>query len=361
VIQGPNLRVLNLANCQIGVAAAFLLAEGLKTTQSLQRLDLTNCNLRDRGGQIILAALKETQTCITLRMARNRLATLTGQELGRFFKVNQSLEELDLGWNELFECVVPFLKGLLKNTSIRTLKMPWNALGGADFVAALCRLLRKHPALTSLDLSNNLLGASEAETLAKCLKKAKTLEEIRLGRNQFDNNSILILAGVFSGSTTLKILDLGEDLYIEPATAKVIVKLKQKNPTANLIYKDRLYPNPPEPVDLKSIAINRCRYLAQKPKRKKLRRDIGHFMLQLEALEEPLLKQDAFLELLRNFKAKLDDRLIEFLVKQFMTKDKKAKRVNVHEMAEYYLERYPTEPPPPKPEKKKKKKPKPKK
>jgi hypothetical protein len=185
-------------------------------------------------------------------------------------------------------------------------------------------------------------------------EKGESPREPSGGSKPVRHSAILSLVNVFSGPTTVKLLDLGDDLYVLPATVKVIDKLKAKNPEVTLVYKGQLYPNPPEPVDLKSIAINRCRYLAQKPKRKKLRRDIGHFMLQLAALEDPLLKLDAFGDLMRNFKAKLDDSLVEFLVKQFMTKEKKIKRVNVHEMAKYYLERYPTEPPPPVPEKKKK-------
>jgi hypothetical protein len=76
-------------------------------------------------------------------------------------------------------------------------------------------------------------------------------------------------------------------------------------------------------------------------------------MLQLQKLESSLVNKEDFIVLVKAFKVKLDENLVEFLMDQFMSvvveKKRKIKRVNIHEMAEFYLQRHPTEPPGDKP------------
>jgi Ran GTPase-activating protein (RanGAP) involved in mRNA processing and transport len=135
-----------------------MLAEALPYSLSLKFLNLSNCNLRDSGGSKIAEAFKYNDSCKTLILTKNKLAHLTGTEFGQVFRVNTALEELELGWNDMYSeqnCMVPFMKGLQTNNTLKRLGLSWNALFGNSFIFYLCKVVRLHPTLHTLDLKFN--------------------------------------------------------------------------------------------------------------------------------------------------------------------------------------------------------------
>jgi hypothetical protein len=52
-------------------------------------------------------------------------------------------------------------------------------------------------------------------------------------------------------------------------------KIMQTQADVKIVYKRQLMPNLPEPVDMKAIAVDRCKFLGMKPKRKKSKRNMG--------------------------------------------------------------------------------------
>lgn len=126
-----------------------------------------------------------------------------------------------------------------------------------------------------------------------------------------------------------------------------------RDPSKTISYQGVLMANPPRPVDVPEMLLDRCRFLGFKPKKKKLKRDLGHLMLQLQQLESAPLERDAFVATVKKFRIKLDRPLLEALMDAFPTGKR---QVDGAAMAVKYLGKYPTEPPPPKVKKAKKKK-----
>lgn len=148
--------------------------------------------------------------------------------------------------------------------------------------------------------------------------------------------------------------------------SQVIKALNEKYPDLQVIYKGIMRNIPADEVDMKPLVIDRCKFLAQKPKRKKRKRNMGFVMYWILDEEEPIVHRDIVIELIvKKFRAKLDKDLIEMLCDTFRymppvapedpnappkkkkKKVRKSKLVEWHEMAKYYLARHPTERGPP--------------
>lgn len=125
----------------------------------------------------------------------------------------------------------------------------------------------------------------------------------------------------------------------------------KRDPTKSIIYQGVLLSNPPRPVDVPEMLLDRCRFLGFKPKKKKRKRDLGHLMLQLQKLENPLLEREDFIAMVKKFRIKLDKSLLGSLMDAFAER----KLIDSAAMAVKYLGKYPTELPPEKPKKAKKK------
>lgn len=63
---------------------------------------------------------------------------------------------------------------------------------------------------------------------------------------------------------------------------KIVETIKATKPDVIVIYKDVILPNPPALVDMKDICADRAKFLALKPKKKKLKRDLRFHELSVE-------------------------------------------------------------------------------
>lgn len=103
--------------------------------------------------------------------------------------------------------------------------------------------------------------------------------------------------------------------------------------------------------DPRKIFLKRANFEAMKPKKKKQRKNFGHFVL---SLQEATISKLEFRELIKRGKLKLTESLILEIMNAFQagTED-----IDLGTLKGFYLQEYPeTTTPPPKPEKKKGKK-----
>lgn len=80
---------------------------------------------------------------------------------------------------------------------------------------------------------------------------------------------------IFFKIPTLKFISFGDDMWLTKNTIELINKIKLWVPTLTIIYKGTLMSNPPEDVDFAPILIDRCKFLAMKPKKIKLKKNMG--------------------------------------------------------------------------------------
>lgn len=125
-----------------------------------------------------------------------------------------------------------------------------------------------------------------------------------------------------------------------------------RDPSKLITFQGILLANPPRPVDFPEMLLDHCRFLGFKPKKKNNKRNLGHLMLQLRSLEEPLMPPKDFQAAVKKFRIKLDKSLMGTLMDTFSER----RLVDTGAMATKYLQKYPTEPPPIEEKKKTKKK-----
>lgn len=345
--------------------AKELLGEAIKGTMNLIVLNLYNCDLRDNGGVFIFNAMLDNDSIEELNVGHNQLSTETAGPLMKFLISNDRIKKLYLHWNLFYPqkaASIKICKGLQKNKSIEVLDLSWNGLIGENFTKSLIVAMRRCKTLTCLNLEYNCLTQENIQTIITSLRVARGLEELYLGMNFFwEEDDIIDAIGALKSHPNLKLLSVGKYTYVSDEVMRAIEDLKRTFPEKEVIYYDKMMPNPPDPVDFQAIVIDRCKFLAMKPKKKRLRKDMGHFMHQLLETEREYMAPSEFAEVLQGFKAKIDDDLKNHLQEVFTQKikigKKKGKKVFVKEMADYYLGRHPTEPPPP-PKPKKERKPK---
>lgn len=307
----------------------------------------------------------KNDTVENLNVGHNKLSCKSAGSLMNFLKSNDTVKKLYLQWNLFYpqkESSIKICKGIQSNKSLEVIDLSWNGLIGEQFIKSLVIAIRRNKTLTSLNLEHNCLTQENLQTIVTILRFARSLEEIYLGMNFFwEEDDILEAISALKKHPKLRLLSVGKYTYVTNTVVDAITELKLTFPEKEVEYYDQLMPNPPDPVDFRAIVIDRCKFLAMKPKKKKFRKEMGHFMHQLLETEKEVMAPDDFKDLLRVFKAKIDDDLKKHIEEIFTDKvkvgKKKLKRVLIKEMAEYFLERHPTEkPPPPKPKKERKKK-----
>lgn len=291
----------------------------------------------------------------------NSLAHLTVAEIMILFKENRTLDSLNIKWNEFIiehETIIPLFKALRLNENLKDLNLSWNGISGKGFARFMLRAVKAHPTLQKLDLSNNRISQLQLKSIIKLIKISSSLQELYLGGNIWSGADLFDLIKSVTGEVTLKLLDLGEFTWI-PQSAYILAKqIIESKSDLKIIFKGQILPNPPDPVDFKAIIIDRAKYLAMAPKKKKLKRDMGHFMINAMDAEKTHYRKESFEDLLKKFKAKLDSDLVghlggEFTEKIRLAKKRTGKRIALKELAKAYLDRHPTERPPPPPPKKK--------
>lgn len=196
--------------------------------------------------------------------------------------------------------------------------------------------------------------------LADGLRRS-TLRSIHLGGNPLTSQDItVILTTLAQGGRPMRHLtqlSLGKYQWIDRTQANVVQKLLDQNyGRLQVEYAGIMLPNPPLEVDFKKLLMARIRTLAAKPKKAKLKRDIGQFFLQLQGDEtqmeeiegqenqihavEKECSMDEWMQKCKEFGGKIDNRLYEQIASEWM--DTKKSRVLLLDMAAYYLAIYPT-------------------
>uniref|UniRef100_A0A1S4HAP4 Uncharacterized protein n=1 Tax=Anopheles gambiae TaxID=7165 RepID=A0A1S4HAP4_ANOGA len=314
------------------------------SNSGVRLLEAAHCQITDRGGSLLFSALLYSDCVQMLDVSWNHLDTASGQAIGRFLSTQKTLKELLLAGNHLYQelqCTVPLLLGMIGNETLELLDLSWNGLRGEELGRALSKAVQQSK-LKCLKLECNMLSEVELSFVVKLAKKSETLVELWLGSNVFEDTVLVELVRTFMRHPTLLVLSLGPFQFIPQTVAKLCRICKRKYPAKQIIYQGVLRAKPARPVDVQEMLLERSRFLAQKPKKAKLKRDLGHLMLQFGDAETSLLTREEFVLALKRFRLKLDRALLEALMDAF---EAPKKLVDTGAMALKYLTKHPTERP----------------
>ncbi|XP_046468166.1 uncharacterized protein [Neodiprion pinetum] len=353
LLETEILSHVNLSGCRIGCEGIKCMLRGLTENWSLLELDLSNCQLKDEGFNLLAPVIEINQLLHTLNLSDNQLGSECAQTLQAMLAHNTHLLHLDLSWNGLFTKEVSngLFKGLVENQTLLSLNLSWNALG-KEAVASLGTFLQQNQTLVSLDMSGNRFDEQAGVTVAKSLAKNVGLQEVYLGDNPLKSAGGLALIHALipeqSPKTQLRHVDL-KNIWVNKTVLPDLENIRTNRSWLRIklggIFSNHKLVGPDE----KKIFFKRAIFEGMKPKKKKQRKDFGHFIL---SLEDKLNSRDNFKELVKAFKIKLSETLIHALMTAFPGANKK---VDQAAMKALYLQQYPdtTAPPPPVPKKKK--------
>ena len=135
-----SLKVLSLANCDLGDNEAILLAESIKRNQSLplETLQLSFNNLTCKGIEALMNAIWGSQTLRELRLDNNSISDRGAQVVSAVLSSVKTLTRLDLGFNSISSTGMKVLmKAVADNQQLSFLSISGNPIdtGAAKAVA----------------------------------------------------------------------------------------------------------------------------------------------------------------------------------------------------------------------------------
>ncbi|XP_011310062.1 uncharacterized protein [Fopius arisanus] len=344
LINNGILSSINLSGCRIGPRGAKRLIDGIGRAPALQYLNVSKCQLGDEGATHICHGASESLTLRVLDLSDNDIDGSFARSLYYTLVQTETLQEINLAWNSVKsdEFWENFLTGIFKNLSLTRIDLSWNSLG-SQCLRFLMELVAKAPGVEDINLSNNRLNDEDVGKLAISISKSRTLRNLSLKNNPIGPEGVLALVKSLKSSPELH-LDLG-NIWADKKVIPYLEGIKTVNLGGILSNYHLVGPDP------RSIFLKRANFEAMKPKKKKQRRNFGHFVLSLEG--STISKSD-FVILIQRHKIKLSESLVEEIAMAFAEgKDE----VDLMKLKAFYLQEYPeTSLPPPKPEKKKGKK-----
>ncbi|XP_035777884.1 uncharacterized protein LOC118458992 [Anopheles albimanus] len=342
-----TIAYLSLSHCTLDDECVAILSDALSNS-GISTLHAEHCHMSDMGGSVLFRALAYSDCIEKLFLGWNRLEIASGVAIGAFLATQRTtISELHLAGNLLYseQSGIPLLKGLAGNEAITHLDLSWNGFRGEEIARTLLKAVLQTK-LMYLSLEHNLLATEEMPALVKLVAKSESLQELHLGGNYLTEDCSVDFIKAFTRSSSMVVLSLGLNYFITSRAAKLCQLCCKRNPQKTVIYRGVLLNNPPRPIDVQEMLLDRARFLASKPKKPKLKRDFGQLMLQLQALvskvpsaqDQPTVTRDEFAMAVKTFRIKLDRPLLEEMMDAFAVgRD----HVNVAAMATKYLTKHP--------------------
>ncbi|XP_026669188.1 NLR family CARD domain-containing protein 3-like [Ceratina calcarata] len=353
LLRNNIVHTLLLAGCKIGPGGAAKFYDGISETTTLKTLDLSDCNIRSEGFDPIARAMCNNESIETLLLNNNNLDETCADGLQKLISCSSTLQRLGLSWNSLYPADLwrKLLKGFEENETLIDLDLSWNALG-KECVPHLRRLLLRSPPLKKLNLNGNRFYDEDVVFLARGLSRNERLEELYMGNNPMKGEGTLALIKALTPdrapNSPLRLLDL-TNVWAQKNIIPELEKIRNNKPWLDIRLGGILSNYKLKGPDVQAILLKRANYEAMKPKRKRRRRNFGHFVL---SLSDESVSKGRFVQLIKRFRLKLSPTLVDALVGAFSGLKR---TVDQGLLKSIYLKHYPdTKPPPIKPPKKKK-------
>jgi hypothetical protein len=146
---------------QIGEGVGEAIAHMLRTNDTLTHFDISGCDLEPSDVCKILQSLQKNQTLLHLELfgCEGVKGPDVSAKMMDLFRMNRSLTHIDLSHTPLEQPdVCKILESLQKNQTLRSLHLSYcKGVEGPDVLAKMMDLVRMHPSLMKIDLTQTPL------------------------------------------------------------------------------------------------------------------------------------------------------------------------------------------------------------
>ncbi|XP_032680740.1 leucine-rich repeat-containing protein 74B-like [Odontomachus brunneus] len=338
LLENNAITSLSLSACRIGANGARKLYDAISTSTTLKTLDLDDCDIGNEGFKHVASAISDSSALESVNLSGNGLDESCSGDMRDLLSRVDTLKHLDLSWNSLHRTDTwkALTDGLRKNETLLFLNLSWNGLG-SECVPYLCQLLLQSQNIEKLNLNWNGFTENDAVHIARALTKNNTLQELYLGNNPLKAQGALVLVhAIASSDIILRFLDL-ENVWANKNILQELETIKEFKPEVVVklggILSNYQLVGPNE----RKILLRRANYEAMAPKKKRQRRDFGHFVISLKNIE---ISRPRFTALVKKFKLKLSKTLVEEIMNVFEGTRKNT--VDQGLLKSFYLKEYPT-------------------
>ena len=225
---GSGVKLLWLANTEIGVPDCEALCELLKSSHSLQDIQLNN--LSSESVASIITGLSHNSSLTKLNISYSHFSKTNVASLASVLKDHSkcTLTALDLQDCHISsESAVELAAALCKTTTLKCLVLSNNPIGEhVEGVTAVAKMLAENKALTKLDLRDCHISSEGAVELAAALCKNSTLKDLNLNHNPIGVKGASSMSDMLQHNTSLRFLYLHDDSVGEEGVQQLINSLK---------------------------------------------------------------------------------------------------------------------------------------
>jgi Ran GTPase-activating protein (RanGAP) involved in mRNA processing and transport len=204
---------LALTGCDLTMNSAKAIGQLFRRNRRISHLLLSNNSSMGSEGIIaIMEGLCENRKLRSIMMEDNGIGATELFSISHMLRLNNTLEELSLGWNELpnDEQFVDFTLSLASSRSLVRLELGNCALESRS-VQNLFEHIKNHPTITYLDLTGNRINSDISESFGKLLRQNRSLRSISISNNSLGSRTAAAVALALEENTTLQSLVMGNN------------------------------------------------------------------------------------------------------------------------------------------------------
>ena len=227
------IETLNLNGFDLGQSFYEKMGKFLETNTSLKEL-----YLRSESGSIckpidpIVLAMKKNKTLLKLDLlfSKGNSPQLTGEIL----EGNNTLEELQVSFQNLGIHTLKLFKSLKTNRSLRFLNCSGNMFDSGNVLVfeskpEIAEALRNNSTLSALKMRKNNISMQDMREIIECLYSNVTLTEVDISNNPVTEDVYKLICSLLSFNSTLKSLVAEFDVRATPVQVGLIIEALKKN------------------------------------------------------------------------------------------------------------------------------------
>lgn len=200
-----SLQYLDLSGCLQNSITSKGIGQILKNNNTLQTLDLSYNDIDSDEFKYLLI---DNKSLLTLNLVGCKLNEHAIEYLIKSLK-NSNLQSLNLMWNELNSIGCNFLADVLRvNSNLQYLNLCYCLTEPEKSIKKLCEALKINKSLISLNLSCNNLKNDSIKYIVDFLEINDTLEYLDLFWNNIDSDGVKLLSNVFKINKNITTLNL---------------------------------------------------------------------------------------------------------------------------------------------------------